>query len=118
MNSTAFRSAILSVVSVPVWEDFIPEKKPKPAVSYSHISNGGSRVLNGKKVSEWDTWRIVITVDKSNDIRDSIIDQISGLDNTTNPDFKRMFVLNEQKIPSQPEDDFKAAMIDFRVYDR
>ncbi len=117
MNRVAFFNLINAATGtgVKVWEDFIPEKQKLPACSYKHIADGGSRVLNGKRVGEWDTWRVTIT-GKSRTDYDAIMTTLKGLDNTKAVGFKNIFVMVARDVPANPDDKIRSGFIDPRVY--
>jgi len=118
MNRVGFRALILSVLdNEKVYIDTLPEKKPTPALTYSHITGNASRILSGKRVNSWDTWRVrIIGTDRAKN--DAIIDKLMTLDNTNDSNFKNVFVETIQAVPSDPDDKYVSSFIDFRTYDR
>ena len=117
MNESGFKNLLSSVSgSVTVWTDFVPEKRPLPAIAYTHITNSGERLLKGSRYGLRDTWRVMVVAKTRSEYK-AIIDAIKDLDNTSSEDFKNIFVISDGGIPSQPEDKAKVAYIDLRTYD-
>lgn len=117
MNRSGFLQLIKSVIiKQVVWPDVVPEGETIPAASYSHIVGGGSRLLDGKKVNEWDTWRVIAS-GKNRGQCDEIISLLKTLDNTKDNNFKNIFVISEQSVPSEPDDSVFSAFVDFRTFD-
>lgn len=120
MNESAFKNLITSTITsdVKVWADFVPEQREKPAISYSHITSGSSRALNGNKINAWDSWRILAVGEFATSQSQELIDELRLMDNTSNDDFKNVFVISEGGIPVLPDDKIKASFIDVRTYDK
>lgn len=98
-----------------VYPDVIPEGVKMPSASYSHITGNGSRILNGEKVNQWDTWRVIISGESRGDC-DKAIALLKKLDNTKNQNFKNIFIQVIQDIPSLPDDDLHSSFVDFKTY--
>lgn len=118
MNTKAFYALIKSAVGTTfVYPDFVPEGKDLPAVSYTHIANSNIKELKGKVAGEWDSWRIIITAKTRSDI-DTLINALKALNGTSNEDYQFVSLLTYGSTPASPDDDLRAAYIDFRVYGR
>lgn len=98
-----------------VYADFIPEGKELPAVSFTHIANGGSRILKGHRTGLWDTWRVLIVGKNRSEIK-SIADQIKTVDNASSDDFQRIFVMSDGGIPALPDDKTRTSFVDIKTY--
>lgn len=118
MNRVGFKELIETVANgKKVWIDVVPEKRPLPAFTYSHITGGGSRILSGKRVNQWDTWRVrVIGTDRYQ--TDAMINDLKGLDNSSSEHFKNVFIDTIQAVPSEPDDKTVSSFVDFRVNNR
>jgi len=117
MNRIGMKNLLSAVVDEAVWIDFVPEKKTIPAVTYTHLANGGIRKLKGSRAGLWDTWR-VLAVGNNRTESDAILAKLKTLDNTDNADFKSVFILADGDIPAQPEDKEFRAFVDLKTYDR
>ena len=115
MNTIGFTKLLEGKVNR-VYADFVPEKKTLPAVAYSHLSNGGSRLLKGSRTGLFDTWRVMI-VCKTRTECDALLLTLSELDNTKSADFMNVFVIADGGIQAQPEDKTRTAFIDIKTYD-
>ena len=117
MNRPAFLQLIESVITnQEVFIDILPEDESVPACTYSHIVSGGSRLLNGEKTNEWDTWRVRIIGNNRAEC-DASIELLKPLDNTRSADFKRILVTTAQGVPSLPDDDYVSSFVDFKTFD-
>ena len=118
MNGVGFGNLIGGVVFVDVWVDFVPEKKPYPAVTYTHVSNPPSkRLLNGNKDANSDTWRVSV-ITESYDDRETILAQLKTLDNSFSNDFKNVFIISTHPEPADPNLDLIRAFVDFKTIDK
>lgn len=109
-------TALLKTKVNNVWADFVPEGKPLPAVSFTHVANGADRILKGKKVGEWDTWRVIVQCKNSKD-RDTTADLLKELDNTNSIHFKNVFVVSAGNLQAMPNDKLRNAYVDLRTYE-
>jgi hypothetical protein len=117
MNRPAFLRLIESVITNQiVFVDILPEDESVPACTYSHIVGGGSRLLNGVKVNEFDTWRVRVIGNNRTEC-DAAIRLLKPLDNTRSAEFKRILVTTVQGVPSLPDDDYVSSFIDFKTFD-
>ena len=115
MNTIELTKLLKSTTGKTVYIDFIPEKKPLPAVVYSHIADGFSRVLKGGKSGNWDTWR-VLCIGRSRTEIQALKTAIKSLDNTKSDYFSNIFVVAEGNIPARPEDKTRTAFVDIKTY--
>lgn len=117
MNRPAFLQLIESVITnQEVFIDILPEDEPVPACTYSHIVSGGSRLLNGVKTNEFDTWRVRVIGNNRAEC-DASTGLLKSLDNTRTADFKRILVTTVQGVPSLPDDDYVSSFVDFKTFD-
>lgn len=118
MNDIGLSNLVRGVVDVQVWADFVPEKKPFPAVAYIHIANlPATRLLGGNRDSNSDTWRLSIITENYDD-RDIILGQLKTLDNSFSNDFKNVFIISETNEPADPNLEVIRAFIDLKTVDR
>ena len=118
MNRAGFRATLLSALdNEKVYIDVLPEGKPTPALTYSHITGSASRLVSGVRVNAWDTWRVRI-IGTSRAKNDEIIEKLLLLDNTNDNIFKNIFVEIIQAVPSDPDDKYVSSFIDFKTYNR
>ena len=118
MNEAQVRSLILTAVTgISVYPDFVPEDADLPAISFSHIINSSSRLLQGNSTGEWNTWRILVVGNTRTEVKDMLL-QLEMLDNTLNSDFQRVFVVARQLSPALPDDATRGGFIDIKAYDR
>ena len=116
MNGIAFKNLIASVSgTVKVYPDFIPEKNSLPAIQYTHIAEGSSRVLSGNKSGVWNTWR-VIAVGNNNAERTALFESLQALDNSKNEDFSNVFIIAQSNLPYTPEDKTRSLFVDIKTY--
>ena len=115
MNTTGLK-ALLKTKHNNIWSDFIPERKPLPAIAYSHITSGGSRLLKGTRTGLFDTWRILVVAKTSLECQ-NIITALKTLDNTNDDNFKNIFVVADGKITTDPSDKTRTFFIDIKTYD-
>lgn len=108
-------TALLKTKSPDVYADFIPEKKPLPSVAFTHISNGGVRLLKGSRSGLWDTWRILI-VGKTRKQSEDLQKEILKLDNTSSSDFTNVLVIAEGRVPALPDDKTRTTFVDIKTY--
>ena len=109
--------ALLLTKTTNVWSDFLPEKKPKPAVVFTHIANGGSRGMSGGRERLFDTWRIMVIATSKAQCQ-TLANSIKQVDNTNDLNFKNIFVLADGSIPSQPDDKTHSFYVDIKTYNR
>lgn len=117
MNKPAFAALIESVTNKTLWPDAIPEGEAIPALVYNHVAGDGTRLLSGKKVGRWDTWRVRV-VGSNRDECDDMAEKLQLLDNTGNDNFKRVFVGSTQAVPSMPDDVYTSMLVDFKTFDQ
>ena len=121
MNQAGVVSLIKGVLSSPksVYADFVPENKSLPAITYSHVGNGFTRIHNGRKTGKWDTWRIRVIGDRSKYLDcQAVRDELLAMDNISTDDFTNCYVIMDGKVPSQPEDETIVYYLDIRTYDK
>lgn len=117
MNRPAFVELIESAIGdIQLWVDTVPEEEEIPALTYTHITDGGTRLLNGKMTGTWDTWRVRV-VGKNRADSDDVIAMLKALDNTSNDNFQRVTIRSIQAVPSQPEDIYVSSLLDFKTFD-
>lgn len=114
---TDVRSLLVSALpGITVYSDFVPETETNPAVALTNVAfDEAGRVLEGEIVGKWSTWRVQVVASATSDV-ESIIEGLESVDNTKNADFQRIFVrvVNiESKAPNQP---YRRAFVDVRVY--
>ena len=114
MNTIGF-TALLKTKATRVYADFVPEKKTLPAVSYTHIANGGDRILEGSRSGLWDTWRVMIVGSSRGDSED-LLALIKTLDNTSTAAFPNVLVLADGNITASPDDKIRTAFVDIKTY--
>ena len=114
MNTIGF-ATLLKTKTPRVYADFVPEKKQIPAIAFTHIANGGSRVLKGNRSGLWDTWRILI-VGSNRTESEALQKELESLDNTSSPEFKNILVMATGGIPALPDDKTRTAFIDIKTY--
>lgn len=114
MNTIGFTS-LLKTKTNNVYADFVPEKKPLPAVSFTHLANGGSRILKGNRSGLWDTWR-VMCIGKNRSESESIAKSIKELDNSKSSDFNNIFVIADGNVTASPEDKTRVSYVDIKTY--
>lgn len=104
-------------LTVPVYQDVIPEDVPLPAVAVSNIANLSSRVLAGKKVKPIYTYRVTASANSTAELQ-ALLTELENLDNSSNNDFQRVLsqlVLREAKMPNEP---VRRAFYDLTLYPR
>lgn len=101
-------------LSVPVWSDYVPGGN-ESGCAVNHVANSEGRVLSGHKYGLWSTWRVTVVAKHTSDV-ELIIKELLKLDNTRNDDFQKVktnLVLIE---PKEPEQTYRRAFVDVRVY--
>jgi hypothetical protein len=117
MNRPAFVALIESVLTNQLlWVDTVPEDETIPALTYNHVAGNGTRLLNGKKVNNWDTWRVRV-VGRNRSECDGIVELLKPLDNTKSSEFRTVFVQSVQAVPSLPDDENESTFVDFKTFD-
>ena len=113
--NTIGMTALLKTKTARVYADFVPDGKTLPAVAYTHVSDGFTRVLKGEKSGLWDSWRILIV---GNDRAESetLQNLLKELDNTSSVDFKNIFVIAAGNLSAAPEDQTRTAYVDIKTY--
>lgn len=99
-----------------VYSDFVPESETRPAVALTNVSfSNAGRDLEGDKHGHFDVFRVQVVAKSTSDV-EYIIELLETLDNTKTVDFSRVMVqlINiEAKEPNQP---YRRAFVDVRVY--
>lgn len=99
-----------------VYSDFVPETETNPAVALINVAyDNAGRVLEGEKVGHWSTWRVQVVASATSDV-ESIIELLESLDNTKNNDFQKVFVQLVNIESRQPNQPYRRAFVDVRVY--
>mgnify|MGYP000625086044 CR=1 FL=1 len=119
MNRDGIRALILDTLNndIKVYPDYVPERKPLPAITYTHIANNSDRRLDGDKTGGRDSYRIRV-ISESRSEGDAIIDQLQSMDNTSNDNFKNIFVLTVTDNIADPDDRTFMAFVDIQVFNR
>lgn len=105
----------LSSVSVPVYQDLIPEGVEEAACAVTFISVDEDRVLDGGISGKMNTFRVAVVAVDDSDVK-SIVEDLEQLDNTRTSDYSRIFaqLVNwEARESNQP---YRRAHVDVRVY--
>lgn len=111
------RNMLVNVLpGVTVYDSFVPETETNPAVALTNVSyDNAGRVLEGEKVGHWSTWRVQVVASATSDV-ESIIELLESLDNTKNNDFQKVFVQLVNIESRQPNQPYRRAFVDVRVY--
>ena len=115
MNIIAFKALLETKTTDDVYIDFVPEGKTIPALSFTHITDGWLRILNGHKSGVWDSWRVLI-VGNSRAECDAILTSLDELDNTKSNDFSKVFIMAKGNLISSPSDKTRTAFLDIKTY--
>lgn len=117
MNDDIFFGFISAALTVKCWSDFVPEKEPLPAVSFIHISSPITRILDGSKTGKYHTWRVSLFANTDAELK-GLVNQLESLDNTSNSDYQKVFVLFTKRLPNDSEDQkFFSAIVDIQTYE-
>ena len=117
MNKDELYKVISEFASVNLYPDFVPKNASLPAMSYTHNSNGRSRVLNGISYGSWDTWRLSIS-GNNRDECDTIINEINLLDGTTSAMFQAVHILSVNDEPANINSKVFIAFVDIKTFDK
>lgn len=115
MNHAEIFKLLNDNLTVKVYPDAVPESAPLPAVSYVNLAYNRDRVIQGRARGKGSVWRVTVVATALSEV-ESVLDELTLLDNTNNADFQRIFVepVNvEAKIPESP---YRRAFVDLRVY--
>lgn len=115
MNTVAFKRLLKTKISEVVYADFVPEGKALPAVAFTHVADGFTRILNGNKSGLWNTWR-VMCVGANRAESELLAEKLKELDNTSSTDFQNVFIIAEGNTPASPEDKTRTAFVDIKTY--
>lgn len=89
------KGALSLLIGVTVWEGVVDEAAALPAVSWHNIGYGNGRTLDGDKINDTMSFRVVVVADSSSDLNEAI-NAIGLLDNTSNTDFQRIEVVGNR----------------------
>lgn len=107
---------MLKGLGLTVHDSFVPETQTSPAVALSNVAyDNAGRVLEGEKVGIWSTWRVQVVAAATSDV-ESIVESLESLDNTSNANFQRVFVQLINEEDRQPNQPYRRAFVDVRVY--
>ena len=116
MNDDIFYSMLNSLLDCEVYRGYIPESELLPAVSFVDIAHPFSRLLDGEKVSQFDTWRVTVLSTDSDQMK-TIVNQLETLDNTSTDEFQRVFVIYGNSVEdSDGKQDYQRTTLDLRTY--
>jgi len=110
-------SATAEATLAKLYPDFVPKNASLPAMSYTHNSNGRSRVLNGVSHGTWDIWRISIS-GNNRDECDTIINEINLLDGATSAMFQAVHILSVNDEPANINSKVFMAFVDIKTFDK
>ena len=93
-------SLLAEVLGVPVYQDFIPEKKPKPAASYLIINRETEKVLKGTPVLRRITVQVSISSDTSRLDCELVCDRLRALDGSfMHSNFQYISIISDTDDP-------------------
>ncbi len=116
LDVIAVNSLLTDTFGLTVYTDFVPESAHKPAVSWVHITDVSSRLLDGDKTGISNTIRVSVVGNSMEEIS-NYVNIGEAADNTSNADFTNIFVLNTI-IASKDDTDssYRQAFIDYQLY--
>lgn len=93
-------SLLAEVLGVPVYQDFIPEKKTKPAASYLIINRETKKVLKGTLVLRRITVQVSVSSGTSRLDCESICERLRELDGSTaQTNFQYISIISDTDDP-------------------
>lgn len=96
--------------------DFVPDKKPLPAVSYQHVSHSAARLLDGTKSGQSDTWRMALVVDNIDDMG-PLVNSVESLHNIITNDYQRVFVRVVSGQSQDIDQPNRQTLVDVQTYE-
>ena len=105
---------LVNQLSVPVYESEVPESADLPAVAYYNIGYANDRVVNGRKINDTMSFRVMIVAKSVADMTTALT-EIGELDNTKNDNFQRIEVVGNNLEAKLTDIDIRRMMIDLTL---
>ena len=104
-----------SATNVPVFSDVAPEGK-YPVITWNNIGFQEARILHGRKTPAKIFQRVIVVVSQlSSGDFDTILADLSTIDNTNNADFQRVEIALNFVEPTNPESPVCRMMLDLNL---